>query len=450
MILFMVFESVDGLLAGLAIWARGRRPNGCRDVAFGFLVLLAVVNRDDLAVGSHDLARVADVFVAAARAEGQRGYSSWACAKSIFHILRLSYTLSHDPHVVTADFSHVGVAGMSVLLDGDEAVEADLLESRDNRLDVHHAPTERRELSHQAVDIAHVQIHQVPAHFVDRERRVFPLEQSPARVEVVAQIVIANLVPQPQKRSGIRHQAMCVLLDGELQAVSFRPRQAGFGGFHVCVPHPVPIESLCDVDVILLARFGVRDLVVAGQILRRPFQLASPGRHDIDHRRAQLLPDSAARLKIIQSLLAGRWVRARQVLDHRLEQDELRDKQFVPLELLVEPVDPLIGPEVLEVSARRDDQLDAVEAHFSDDVDGRLGVGGGTQIMETPAQAADFRLVRPSTGGLALCVRLRLRCCSRQRQRGCRQRDISKELTAIHNFTVPPSMNKFIDIAFRF
>ena len=64
----------------------------------------------------------------------------------------LSYVLPHNPQVLTTGYPHVRIAGMAVLLDGGEAIKADLLESRDNRLDVHHAPTERWELSHQAVD----------------------------------------------------------------------------------------------------------------------------------------------------------------------------------------------------------------------------------------------------------------------------------------------------------
>ena len=71
----------------------------------------------------------------------------------------LSYILPHYPQVLAAGFSYVGIAGMLILFDGGEAVEADLLEGRDNCLDVHHTPTERREPSHQAVDIAHVHVH---------------------------------------------------------------------------------------------------------------------------------------------------------------------------------------------------------------------------------------------------------------------------------------------------
>ena len=83
---------------------------------------------------------------------------------------------------------------------------------------------------------------------------------------------------------------------------------------------------------------GVGGLVVAGQLSRRPSQLARPGGYDIDDRRAQLLPDSAARLEVGQRLLASCSIRAREVLDHGLEKDELRDKHFILPQLPVEPV----------------------------------------------------------------------------------------------------------------
>ena len=109
----------------------------------------------------------------------------------------ISYILPHYTHVIPAGVFYVGVARMLVLLDGSEAAETDSFEGRDNCLDVHHAPAERRELSHQAVDIAHVHVHQVPADFVDGDRGIFALEQRPAHIDIVAQIIIANLVPQP-------------------------------------------------------------------------------------------------------------------------------------------------------------------------------------------------------------------------------------------------------------
>ena len=39
-------------------------------------------------------------------------------------------------------------------------------------------------------------------------------------------------------------------------------------------------------------------------------------------------------------------------------------------ELLVEPVNPGVCPELLEVSLRRHDQFDAVEAQLTDDIQG--------------------------------------------------------------------------------
>jgi hypothetical protein len=43
-------------------------------------------------------------------------------------------------------------------------------------------------------------------------------------------------------------------------------------------------------------------------------------------------------------LLVSGSIRARQILDYRLKKDELRHTQFVPLELLAEPIVPRVRP----------------------------------------------------------------------------------------------------------
>jgi hypothetical protein len=65
---------------------------------------------------------------------------------------------------------------------------------------------------------------------------------------------------------------------------------------------------------------------------------------------------------------------------------------FVSLELLVEPSDPGVRPELLEVSTCRHDQFDAIEAQLTDDIQDRLGVRGGAQIVKTPTQTANLGL----------------------------------------------------------
>jgi hypothetical protein len=105
-------------------------------------------------------------------------------------------------------------------------------------------------------------------------------------------------------------------------------------------------------------------------------------------RHARPFCDSAARLKVAEGLLTSRTVRARQILEYRLKQHELRHVQLVSVELLAEPIDPGLRPELLEVSACRHDQLYAIKAQRTDDIQGRLGVGGGTQIVKAPTQAA--------------------------------------------------------------
>ena len=143
-----------------------------------------------------------------------------------------------------------------------------------------------------------------------------------------------------------------------------------------------------------LPRRGRVELVKPRQVIPRSLQLARPRRHDVDDGRRELLSNPAARLEVVQRPRLFLRPGARQILDHRLEDHELRHLQFVAIELPLQPVNARVVPKLLEIAARRDDQLDAVEAESADDVNGGLGVGRRPQIVETPTQAADLRPAR--------------------------------------------------------
>src|SRR6266702_131551 len=87
-------------------------------------------------------------------------------------------------------------------------------------------------------------------------------------------------------------------------------------GRHVGLPELLPVEARGDVDVELLARFGVAQVVVARQVASsRTAQLARPRGDDVEDRRAELAADAAAVLEVIEVALAHRRVRAGEPLD---------------------------------------------------------------------------------------------------------------------------------------
>jgi hypothetical protein len=46
-----------------------------------------------------------------------------------------------------------------------------------------------------AVDVSHVQIHQLLVDLVDRHGRIFPLQERPSRIEIVTEGWVANRIP---------------------------------------------------------------------------------------------------------------------------------------------------------------------------------------------------------------------------------------------------------------
>ena len=289
-----------------------------------------------------------------------------------------------------------GSPGVPILLEGSEALETGLLQGLNNGPEIHHSLADRRKAAHQAVDVAQMQVHEVALELVDRHRRVFTLQLDPARIEVDPQRGVLNRVPEAQQRAGVGQEGMGMVLDGELQAVGFGPGHAPFDRFHETVPDQVPIESLRDVDMELGRRGAALDFVVPRQIGRRPLQFPGPRRHDVDDRRVEPGGQATSGLEMIQGPFALLAPRTREVFDHRLEHGELGHAQFVPLQLLLQPVHPVVRPKGLEVPARGGDQFDPVEAQPADDVDGRLRVGCRAQTMEVPAYAPELDFARAS------------------------------------------------------